>query len=139
LRIIAGEIEQVYSDPATYPDLLGVSLQLKHDGPVTPVAECIPNNLIKELRALADDLQAKAREWGDLFRRGGVGDYAERRPRFLLLAYLQYITGDARQQLHTVSDLLHCAYQAYGIPKRVSIDSLEKLYTRHVLPSFPQR
>jgi hypothetical protein len=135
LRTLLAEINRVYSEPETYPELLGVALQAVPKTRILPSTQWGPQQSLRAARAIADDLEGKARDYGELFRRGKLPDAVNRRPVVLLLNYVQHATGNARHHLKTLSDMLFHAYEVSGVKKRVSIKSLDKVLARHVLPS----
>lgn len=70
LDSITEEVEKVFADPKTYPDLLLVSLQVKRQGPVTPASERVPREDIAAMRKRAESLRTKAAEFGQMLKRG---------------------------------------------------------------------
>jgi hypothetical protein len=62
IRNLADEVEQTYGRPETYPYLLGIAQQIVNDRDVGLVSDVRADDLAAEMRACADDLEAKARE-----------------------------------------------------------------------------
>ena len=84
------------------------------------------------MRACAADLREKARQYGVVLK--AETPRIARNPVVLLLAYLQSRTGNAREHLGTILEILNAAYSLYGIGKSATTDALEKMLVRHVLP-----
>jgi hypothetical protein len=130
LRQHADELEQLYSDPATYPDMWLVHLQEIRQGSITPVAERIPISLLAEMRSRANELLGLSIEFADVLKH-----YApiQRRKRIeTLLAYVHKATGGIRRHLPSLAALLTEVYEQYDLDRKATPDGLAKIFERHV-------
>jgi hypothetical protein len=132
MRDMAGELEQTYAKEETYPYLVAVALHMVRDTDVPAASEGIPRELISQMRACADDLEAKAKEHGLNFK--SIMPVWNRWPEADLVAYVHHATGDVRPHLGTICEMLGWAYHTQRIKRDFTIDRLEKVLSRHVLP-----
>jgi len=134
IRDLADEVERTYGRLETYPYLLGIALQIVNDCDVGMVSDLRAEDLAAEMRACADDLEAKARELGRVSK--DISPAMTRRPVEELLAYLHRATGGVRPHLGTICEMLNAAYREQGLHSRreLTTDGLEKLFERHVRP-----
>jgi hypothetical protein len=149
LREDANRLDRMYNDQATYPDLWRITLAFQEEqaGPVIPASERVPRSLIEDLRARADELDQFARDLGTLMKQ--YMPKAGRRPVEELLLYVHYATGDVRKHFVALAEILTDLYGKFRIKtqvfpdslnkKRVSPESLNKLFYRHVEPLIVKR
>jgi hypothetical protein len=132
LRENAEMVERMYGDDASYPDLYTIIPPEARDGPAVPASERVPGLLIQEMRARADELDGFAREFGRLLK--SRFPKLERQYIVGLLEYVHHATEDVHRHLVLLAAMLTDIYVKCGIEKRVSPESLAKIFERHVTP-----
>jgi hypothetical protein len=129
-RKVADEVEGVYRDEETYPDLWLVVLGEIRDGPVIPVSERIPSTVVNEIRLRADELTDYADRLGEILKVGTP--VLKRRAMTYLLAYIHKKGGGARKHFVLLAGMISDLYQKYSIKKKCSPESLAKHFERYV-------
>ena len=132
LRKVANEAELRYGEEASYLDLWMIARRQKHDGAVVPVTDRVPHELIREMRSHADTLDAWVRDFGRFLKDNSP--VASREPVMKLLFYVHGRTKNLSRHLPDLSDMVRAVFERYGIKRRVSAGSLDRLFRRHVKP-----
>lgn len=135
LRENAEMVERMYGDDDCYPDLYTIVPPEARDGPAVPASERVPGLLIEEMRARADELDGFAREFGRFLK--SKSPKLERQYIVGLLEYVHRATRDVHRHLVLLAAMLTDIYVKWGIEKRVSPESLAKIFERHVKPRLP--
>jgi hypothetical protein len=130
LRQKADELEQLYRDETSYPEMWGVALQKIRSGKIVPVARRLPRRLLSEMRACADELHGFAGQFGQILKR--YSPEYKREPTRLLLAYTHKAAGGVHRHLPSIAAILTDAYEKYGIKKTATAEGLAKIFKRHV-------
>ena len=134
LREDADRLEQMYGSDASFPDLYAIIPPGARGGPVVPASERVPRLLLREIRACADELDGFAREFGRYLQ--NRSPKLERQFVAGLLNYVHCTTGNVHRHLVVLAALLTDIYEKYKIRKRVSPESLAKIFERHVKPQL---
>jgi hypothetical protein len=130
LRLKADELEYLYRDESTYPEMWGIALQKIRSGRIRPVAKRIPLRLLNEMRFRADELHGFAIDFGEILKH--YSPEHKREPTRLLLAYIHAATGALHRHLPSVAAILADVYEKYRIRKTATPEGLAKLFRRHV-------
>jgi hypothetical protein len=128
-------IKKIHHTPASHSGGWESALRKVPDEPVISVVDRAPEELLSQMRAYANGLEAKAETLGRWSKARAA--YYKREPSELFMSHLRRTMGNIRPHLPALAEILAIAYETFGIDaSRLTAEGLAKILKRYRPPTL---
>lgn len=130
MRTVANHAERESLNPLSYSDVWKAIFGKLDWSAVREPSNRAPLPLFQAMREYANGVAGQANSFGHVLKTNLPKE--RRYPQEMLLLYVHKSTGNASRHLVEVTQLLMHAYDTFGIRRKVTIESLTRVWERHV-------